>query len=277
MQIIDEAFAGMPVSVPVIDAHTHIMEYSHHGWYQSFTAISDIIAIMDHIGIDCIVTAPHSLILGDMEFTNRVAAEAAEEYPGRIYAYISILPHEGMKAVKAALDKYAGNDRFVGLKFLPGYHGNLAQAEYDYALDFAEEAQCPVLCHIWGSSPPMCDVERAVKSRPGLKLMMAHQGGGYAEYTDAYGKLMRIYPTHYMEICGSLYNSYSMEQFVDLAGEDRVIYGSDLINLDPRYDFGRVVFSSLDDRIKKKILAENFLRLTEGSNMGKIRLNGEVR
>ena len=82
MQIIEEAFNGMRVSVPVIDAHTHILEYYHKGWYQSFNKNEDIIAVMDHIGIDCIVTAPHSLILGDMEYTNGKAAEAAEEYPG---------------------------------------------------------------------------------------------------------------------------------------------------------------------------------------------------
>lgn len=270
MQIIEEAYNRMPISVPIIDAHTHIMEYYHMGWYQSFTTNRDIIEVMDHMGIDCIVTAPHSIILGEMEYTNRIAAEAAEEFSGRIFAYISIVPHEGIEAVKAALNKYSKNERFVGLKFLPGYHGALESMEYDYALDFAAEIGCPVLCHIWANSPYLTEVERAVKARPDLKLMMAHQGGGTVECTDAYTKLMETYPNLYMEICGSLYNRYTMEQLVELAGEDRVIYGSDLINLDPRYDFGRVVFSTLDDRIKKKILAENFLKLISGSGMGQI-------
>lgn len=263
----------MPVSVPVIDAHTHILEYFHLGWYQSFTTNPEIIALMDHIGIDCIVTAPHSLILGGMEYTNRIAAEAAEEYPGRIYGYISVIPGEGLGAVKAILNRYVKNDRFVGLKLLPGYHGPLACAEYDYALDFAAETACPVLCHIWGNSPSMEEVERAVKARPGLKLIMAHQGGGYAECTDAYVELMSVYPNLYMDICGSLYNRYSMEEMVELAGEDRVIYGSDLINLDPRYDLGRVVFSILDDRVKRKLLAENFLKIIEDSQMGHIHMD----
>ena len=66
------------------------------------------------------------------------------------------------------------------------------------------------------------------------------------------------------------------EEIVDLAGEDRVIYGSDLINIDPRFDFGRVVFSALDDRIKRKILADNFLNLLKGSNMGQICLKSDL-
>lgn len=270
MRIIDEAYDGMPISATVIDSHTHILEYYHLGWYQSFTSNADIIALMDHLGIDCIVTAPHSLILGEMEYTNKRAAEATEEYPGRIFAYISVLPHEGIKAVKAALEKYSKNEKFIGLKFLPGYHGELACTEYDYAMDFAAEKGCPVLCHIWDGSPSLKDVERAVKRRPGLKLMMAHQGGGNADCTDAYTKLMKVYPNLYLEMCGSLFNRYSIEQLVELAGEERVIYGSDLINLDPRYDFGRVVFSSLNDEIKKKILAGNFLKLISESGMGHI-------
>jgi predicted TIM-barrel fold metal-dependent hydrolase len=99
---------------------------------------------------------------------------------------------------------------------------------------------------------------------------MAHQGGGDTGRTDAYTKLMKDYSNLYMEICGSLYNQYSMEEIVGLAGEDRVIFGTDLINLDPRFDLGRVIFSTLSDSVKKKVLAENYLKLLEGSKMGKI-------
>lgn len=272
MNIIDEAYKGLPVSVPVIDAHSHILEDSYMGWYQSFTTNSDIIALMDHLGIDCIVAAPHSLIIESMDYTNKIASEAIVEYPERIYGYISIIPHEGLYQVKKNLEEYSKNSGFVGLKFLTGYHGSLLCPEYSYALDFADEMGCPVLCHIWGNSPPLKEVEEAVRARASLKLVMAHQGGGNANATDEYVKLMKVYPNLYMETCGSLSNEYSMEEIVEMAGEDRVIYGSDMINLDPRYDFGRVVFSPLDDEVKRKLLAENYLKLLKGSRMGQISL-----
>lgn len=272
MEIREQAFAGRAIDVPVIDAHTHILGYGHNGWYQSFSSTSEVVALMDHVGIDAIVTAPHSLIIGDMDQTNEEAAKAAREFPGRIYGYIFVRPQEGVEKVRAIIEKYSKDSAFVGFKFLPGYHGPLGVPEYDYALDFAAEAGCPVLSHVWGNDPSLADVERAVKSRPGLKLMMAHQGGGSREMTDAYVKLMKQYPNLYMEICGSLYNQYSMEEIVGLAGEDRVIFGTDLINLDPRFDLGRVIFSTLSDSVKKKVLAENYLKLMEGSAMGRIRL-----
>jgi predicted TIM-barrel fold metal-dependent hydrolase len=127
-----------------------------------------------------------------------------------------------------------------------------------------------VLSHCWLGNFQMSNVEKAVKERPGLKLIMAHQGGGYAEATDEFTTLMKDYPNLYMEICGSLYNTYSVEDFVRLAGEDRVIYGSDLLGCDAGFELGRVTLSTLPDNIMRKILAENFLNLLKDSSMGKI-------
>ena len=69
---------------------------------------------------------------------------------------------------------------------------------------------------------------------------------------------MKRHSNLYMEICGSMSNTLEMEEIVSLAGEDKVIFGSDMINLDARYDFGRVVFSTLDDEVKKKYYQKTF-------------------
>ncbi len=275
MGIRDDAFAGKPINEFVIDAHTHIFESSFNGWYQNpdFTSNEAVISFMDRLGINCIVTSPHNLTMGFMEQANSEALKAAREYYGRIYGYISICPNEGLAAVKETIRKYGGNDRFVGLKFLTGYHGPLEQPEYEYAMDFANEARCPVLCHMWNGMPYIEQFEKELSKRPGMKLMLAHQGGGSALRTSEYGRLVKDYENAYMELCGSLYNSLSVEEMADITGEDKFIYGSDMIDLDPRYDFGRVVLSVLSDDIKKKVLAGNFLKLLETSQMGKININ----
>ena len=262
----EEAFAGKPISVPVIDSHSHICPYYNSGWYEALTSNIEVISLLDHLGI----TAPHKLVAGWMKDSNEAADRAAKEFPGRIYGYISICPHEGINAIKDAINNYSKNRNFIGMKFLPGYHGSLACPEYDYALDFANEVGCPVLIHTWSGIPKLNEFERAVKTRSRLKLMVAHQGGGNEKCTDDLIALMKQYPNLYMEICGSLFNQYSIEDMVIMAGEDRVIYGNDMINLDPRYDFGRVVLSTLSYEIKKKVLAENFLNLLKDSQMGKV-------
>lgn len=268
-----QAYAGQAVDVPVIDAHTHMGLYHHSGWSQALASMSDVIALMDHLGIDAAVTAPHALVYGNMEAANRQALQLTREHPGRIFGYISICPQAGLDTIKAQLDTFGLESGFVGMKFLAGYHGQLNTTEYRYALDFAVEHRCPVLCHTWSNNPSIEDIESVVSPRPGLKLMLAHQGGGSAECTDRVAELMTRHPSLRMELCGSLHNTYSVEDLVEKVGPDRLIFGTDMINLDPRFDLGRVIFSTLDDDIKRNILAANYLSLLDDSSMGQIALS----
>ena len=278
MTIREEAYMGKPISTFVIDSHSHISPYYMNGWYEPYqlTRNEVIVSLIDKLGIDCIVTAPHYLVLGMMQRANKTAQDSAREFPGRIYGYISVCPGEDIAVVKQELKKYGKDPSFLGLKFLPGYHGQITQDIYAYALDFADQMRCPVLIHTWSGNPPLSEIGALLDKRSGMKLLCAHQGGGSAEFSKKLAELMKGYPNMYMELCGSLNNTLSAEDLVSLVGEDRLIYGSDLINLDPRYDFGRIVFSTLSDDIKKKVLAENYLEILKDSHMGKIIKGPEV-
>ena len=102
----------------------HILMSAHTtraaGMKPSETTNKAIVEIMDRLGINCIVTASHPIIMGMMQLANETTLSAINEYPGRIYGYISVCPGEGLGAVKSELKKYALNPGFVGLKFLPG-------------------------------------------------------------------------------------------------------------------------------------------------------------
>lgn len=220
MTILDEAFAGLPLSCPVIDAHTHIGPYHMSGWHQKYDRVDTNLILEDlvRLGIDCIVTAPHPMVQERMEDANQIAAEAAAMYPGRVYGYISIVPGCGMTAVKQELRIYGESPAFLGLKFLTGYHGALLQPEYEYALDFAEEMGCPVLCHEYGNIPNRAEFEQTLNKRSKLKLLIAHQGGGFAADTRACAPIIRQHENAYMEICGSLDNQLPLEAIVELVG-----------------------------------------------------------
>ena len=274
MTIRDEAFAGKPLSCPVIDAHTHIGPYHLSGWHQKYdrTGTAQTVADFTRLGIDCIVTSPHPMVQGRMREANALAAEAARRFPGKIYGYITIVPLCGMEEVRRELQTYRDDPHFIGLKFLSGYHGEVTQPEYLYALDFANEVGCPVLCHEWGDIPKRRGFTEVLRTRHELKLVIAHQGGGSAEDTRACAPIIREHENAYMELCGSLYNQMPVEQIAELVGADRVIFGTDGINLDAKYELGRVAFSPMDDTMKRNIFAGNFLRILETSQMGKITL-----
>ena len=273
MTIREEAFAGLPLSCPVVDAHTHIGPYHMSGWHQKYDRVDTGLVLEDltRLGIDCIVTAPHPMVQERMEEANRIAAEMAIQYPDKVYGYISIVPSCGMDAVKKELETYRENPAFLGLKFLTGYHGDLLQPEYEYAMDFADEMGCPVLCHEYGNIPNRAEFVEALKTRHTMKLLIAHQGGGFAADTRACAPIIRDHENAYMEICGSLDNSLPVEAIADMVGEDKVIFGTDAINLDPKYELGKVAFSPLTDDVKEKIFAENYLKVLQYSQMGTIK------
>ena len=272
MTIREEAFAGLPISCPVIDSHTHIGPYHMSGWHQKYdrTDTGLVLEDMQRLGIDCFVTAPHIMVQERMEEANVMAAQMAAKYPGKVYGYISIVPPCGMDAVKKEIKTYGSNPHFLGFKFLTGYHGDLLQPEYAYAMDFANEAGCPVLCHEYGNIPDKKEFVQALKTRSNMKLLIAHQGGGFAAETRACAPIIRDYENAFMEICGSLDNALPLEAIVEMVGEDKVIFGTDAINLDPKYELGKVAFAPLPDHIKRKIFAENYLKVIQSSQMGKI-------
>lgn len=276
MTIREEAFAGKPISCPVIDAHTHISTSHFDGWHQKYdrTTTEQILEDLARLGIDCIVTAPHPLLQERMEEANEMAAAEAERFPGKVYGYISVVPSCGMERVKAQIEKYSKNPAFLGLKFLSGshYHGKMEMPEYQYAMDFADEVGCPVLCHVYANVPALEEFTDAIRNRHNMQLIIAHQGGGFAKYTRRTAPLIRDHENAWMEICGSLDNQLDMESMVELVGEDKLIFGTDAINLDPKYEIGKVALSTLSDTVKKKIFAENYLRLLKNSQMGRIHL-----
>ncbi len=273
MEIINQAFASKPISCPIIDAHTHLGAYHHHGWHQKYdcTETSSVLDYGAKLGIDCIVTTPHPIIQGRMEEANLISEKAIKDFPNKVYAYIAVVPTCGMDSVKSELKKYAHADGFLGLKFLPGfYHGELTAPEYQYALDFADEMGCPVLCHMWGDGPKHTDVENILRKHHNLKFICAHQGGGSAPFTDMTLPTIRDHENAYLELCGSMDNKYGIEDLVERFGEDRIIFGTDAINLDPKYEIGKVAFAPVSDDVKKKIFAENYLNLLTTSQMSKI-------
>lgn len=274
MTIKEKALKGLALDIPIIDAHTHTGPKYRRGWHQNpdFTSVQAQLAMYDTLGIDCCVTAPHPLCDAMSVLTNETAAREAELFPGRVYGYIYIAPSDGMDICRENLNKYSKNPAFVGIKFLSGYQGSCDDPIYRYAADFANEVCCPVLLHTWANNPTTVSMAKMAEERPNMTMLIAHQGGGKDADTLRTAPYIRQIPNLYMELCGSLYNPLSFSDIAQLVGEDKMIFGTDAIDLDPRFDFGRLAISDLSDEAKKKIFAGNFLHILERSQLGKIKL-----
>ena len=260
MSVVNDVLAGKPLSCEVIDAHTHLAQYTASGWYQYQPELDNSIRMMDRLGIDTIVTAPHPLIGSYCEKANAITAEAIKRYPGRVLGYVCFNPVYGVPEARKLTRKYLDRRGFVGFKFLPGYHGTLLADAYAYGFGVANERRLAVLCHKWGESPSTAEFRTMAEKYPDLSLLIGHGGGNRNTYL-ACAKLCADFPNVFIEICGGLGCDLWLEDIVAAAGAERIIFGTDMVNLDPRNDLGRVVFADIPEADKHKILAGNFRKI----------------
>ena len=64
-----------------------------------------------------------------------------------------------------------------------------------------------------------------------------------------------------METCSSATEFNCIEAAVDAAGEDKVLFGTDMTLMDARQQIAKITTSTLSEDIKIKILGENAKRL----------------
>lgn len=68
-------------------------------------------------------------------------------------------------------------------------------------------------------------------------------------------------PNIYLETCTSFGEHGTIEFLVEGAGEDRVLFGSDMPLMDARLQVGRIVTADLSDEVKCKVLGLNTIKL----------------
>ncbi len=266
MGLKEDVLSGKPLACRVIDSHTHICQYTYGGWYQCQPELENVVRDMDRYGIDAIVTAPHLIVGSYCDLGNRITAEAIRKYPGRIFGYVIFSPAYGIEEAKRLTGEYVGAEGFVGFKFLSGYHGSLLSEPYQYGFKVADELHAPVLCHTWSGNPPISEFREVAERYPNLSLIMAHGGGSRKTYQECIA-LSKDFQNVFIEICGGIVCDWWLEDIVNETGAGKIIYGSDMINLDTRYDLGRVVFADIPEDDKKKILACNYEGILRRSKM----------
>ena len=64
-----------------------------------------------------------------------------------------------------------------------------------------------------------------------------------------------------METCSTFRTPGVVEQLVNEAGADRVLYGSDIPVMDPRAQIGKIITAEISDEAKRQVLGGNARRL----------------
>lgn len=237
----------------IIDCHAHMgrMGLQHIPREGSAEAI---VEMMDSIGVSSVCFSHHLSLSGDIETGNRLAIEAAEAFPDRFFVYLTLNPNYPESFLVDMLDRYVDHPSVIGLKF----HTTLHNAEpgddrYRVGYEYAKTHGLAILSHIWGVSQVTEFAERA-REFSTVPFIFGHSGGYELAANVKAAEVGREVPNAYLDLCLSGMYEGVVEYFVNEAGEEKVLFGSDMPFMSPCANLGRVAFADISDSAKERVL-----------------------
>ena len=229
---------------------------------------------------------------GLMRLHNDYMAEALQRYPGSLRGFISINPGFGQEALDEI--ERCAKLGFSGIGELgPGGNGyDFEDPDFLAVLDRAEAYDLPVCIHCGEpvghrypgkDMTPLAPLPELVRSRPGLKLILAHMGGGLPfyemnpRYRRAFGNVRYDMATNPL-----LYDIRSIRAVIHMTGPDRLLFGSDfplLLYPSKCREADMTMFvedirqnAGLSAEEWRKVMGDNFLDFVDGGKSRKIKM-----
>jgi len=203
---------------------------------------------------------------GDSVGGNEAVRQALQVFPeNSFWGKASFDPcHYSQEELEEMIPALYADKRFKGCKpykYVPRYDDPL----YDVWWRYADEHRLMAVLdrNRWGTD--FSEIENLAGKYPNVSWIVPHCGAKFS-YAEAGIQCARGHPNVYLDITYTSVLSGMIEFLVEGAGEDRVLYASDLPMRDPRQQLGWVVFSRLPAAVKPKVLGGNALRL-----VGKVR------
>ena len=254
---------GLPLPMPVLDAHTHMAPEAHKtvsGLMMLRSSCEHITAKLDRLGVEAALTAPWEGIATDGMAGNAHTVHAARKYPGRYYGYCTcnINYEEDLVGWRDWFERYP--DVFVGIKpYWPYQQFSLFDERLVPWLEYADWRR--LLCLLHTTSSAILDQAQALCPRyPGITFLLAHAGSDYLNAEHCV-RVAKACPNTVLEITYTTVTRGMIEYLVGEVGAERVLYGSDLPMRDPAPQLGWVACARIPQEDKKKILYGNLKRL----------------
>lgn len=243
----------IPSPCPIIDAHGHV-----GGDFRrpDFDASADaVVRCLDRCGIERIYASGTEGVLGDAREGNRRMEEVLRRYPDRFRGYLVINPWMGEDCL--ADIRRCRERGFMGLKPYPNaFNHLLSDPVMEPALELAEHLELPVLCHTTAA-----DLRRMLDKQPRLRILAAHM----TFESDDKARLAREFPNTVLEMSGAGAGPEDISRAIEIAGEDKLVFGSDLNSCVPGFTLQPILCSGLAESTLKKLLRENALRFFSGA------------
>jgi predicted TIM-barrel fold metal-dependent hydrolase len=233
----------------------------------------DLIAKMDEEEIDRSVLLNANWTSPEVcRETNDYIMESVARYPGRLAGFCS-LPPKAIDAATAELERcIQGGIKGVG-EMRPDFHGLVRGDEdaLDPVLDMMMRQRLMLMVHASepvghqyvGKEKITPDIlERLITRFPDMTIVCAHWGGGlpfYALMPEVAEALKNVY----FDSSASpyLYKPEIFRHVADIAGADKILFGSDYPLMPPSRVLDQLRSLNLDANVEDMILSGNALRL----------------
>lgn len=266
-ELMSMARRGLPLSVPLLDMHMHILHEGLHGTgahyrmenggpegvYSMMNRLSRQPAggMMSWVGV----------VSGDAVAGNKCVKDALNVAPPGYWGLGTFDPsHYSQNELTRMIPELYEDKRFIGMKPYHFYGIEYHHPDYDVWWEFGNRHKLYALIH--RTRADGLEVETLAEKYPDVRWVIAHAGGSFA-WADIAIEAMNKFPNVYAELTYTSVPLGIIEYIAEHTGDDRIVYGSDLPMRDPRQQLGWVVYSRLPLASKKKILGENAYRVIQ--------------
>jgi len=241
-----------PRDMTFADCHGHLGGRFNHYHIPQGAELDRVVADMDRLGVEKCCVFCFTGISSDETVGNDLVAEAVKQFPDRFVGFTMVNPHRGPEGMRRELERgHAMGLR--GVKLIAGYQGYPEDGpNIEEACRWAHEHGEIVLNHNWGSADRL---ERFVKTYPKACFVTGHA-------TAAYAAVMTRHRNIFVCSC-PLTGPRACEELVARIGADRLLFGSDLLDLPVAWGLGPILFARLSPNQKRLVLGENLRTILE--------------
>ncbi len=243
---------------PVYDMHGHMG--THNKIHMQHSTPELMVRHLRRAGVNRLVFS-HHYALWTPDFSNQTVYEMIKPYSDILRMYVAVNPNYPERVIKDVKSYDKWTPLAVGFKFLSGYHGiKVNDPRYQPALEFADERKLPLLLHTWGGDPyASIDImEETAQKYPGITFFMGHS---FRPDWDGVGRLRRNCPDNvYFELTSIPGTAGMIEKLVEVAGSERLLYGTDLPWFDEFQGIGGIISADISEDDMRNILYRNVER-----------------
>lgn len=188
-------------------------------------------------------------VAGDPFLANNHTAQFVKTHPDLFKGYVTLAVNypDYLREIKRG--------ERIGLRLGVKMHTyrqkhDLNDAEFVEMLEYLNENKLIFLHHYFG--PPE-QLEPLLMKYKDITFLEGH-------CIFEYAPLVRKYDNLYINTCAEI-GFDNIRRITALAGEDKVVYGSDMTAIDTTFSLGAVAYAKIPDEAKRKILGLNMDRL----------------